>query len=53
MGWYENAEAQIERELEHGLIDDAEYREQMRDLQDELRDCAEEAGQAAYDDVMF
>lgn len=52
MGWYEKAEAQIEQDFQNGIIDHEEYKKQMRDIVNELRNCAEEAAQSAYDDHM-
>ena len=47
--WYERAESGIEKELEQGLISDAEYNEQMRDLNAEYEESRQDAAQEAYD----
>lgn len=50
--WYERAVEEIERDLAEGLIDNAEYQRQMRDLNAELRAEAQECADRAYDDAM-
>lgn len=50
--WYDRAEQEIESAYEKGEISSAEYRQQMRDLNDELRGSAEEAAEQAYNDTM-
>ena len=49
--WYDSAEKQLCEALESGEITDAEFDLEMRNLNDELRGAAEEAAEAAYNDV--
>lgn len=50
--WYERAAEQIDADYEAGLIDAKEHQRQMRDLNDELRQSAQDAADRAYDDAM-
>jgi len=50
--WYDKAEDRLEKELENGEITDKEYKQQMRDLNAELRGQAEEEAEQAFNDVM-
>ena len=56
MNQYEREEKQLERDLADGLISDAEYRKQQREMEqsyaDELRGMAEDAAERAYNDTM-
>lgn len=52
MGPFEREEQAIEDAYTRGDISSAEYREQMRDLQRDYRDAAEEAARDAYDREM-
>ena len=56
MTQYEREEEQLERDLHDGLITQAEYNKQLRQMQrdyaDEMRGMAEEAAERAYNDVM-
>jgi hypothetical protein len=53
---YEREEDQLERDLREGLISQAEYNKQLRDMQrdyaDEMRGLAEDAAERAYNDTM-
>jgi hypothetical protein len=48
----EREEEQLERDLLQGVISNAEYRKQMRELQREYRWQAEEAADRAYRDEL-
>ncbi|WP_313695070.1 hypothetical protein [Achromobacter mucicolens] len=50
--WFDRAEEQIESDYDAGLIDAKEYQAQMRDLQAELREAAQEEADRAYRDFM-
>lgn len=50
--WYEKAIEQLEDELEKGLISNEDFRAQMRDLNAEMQQEAEDAAQSAYDETM-
>ena len=56
MNQYEREEEQLERDLREGLISQAEYNKQLRDMQrdyrDEMRGLAEHAAERAYNDTM-
>lgn len=52
MDWIERAEREIEEEFERGDVTEKEYNAAMRDLYQEVRDCAEDAAQEAYDNSM-
>lgn len=56
MNQYEREEEQLERDLREGLISQAEYNKQLRDMQrdyrDEMRGLAEDAAERAYNDTM-
>lgn len=52
MDWIEKAERQIEAAYESGSLTEKEYHAEMRDLQQEIRGCAEDAAQEAYDGVI-
>lgn len=47
--WYDRAEEQLERELAEGSISEAEFHEQMKDLNREFEEAREEAGDYARD----
>ena len=47
--WVERAEKSIEKEYDEGFIDYSEYRDQMKDLYDELEQAKLDAAQEAYD----
>lgn len=49
MNWYDKACEQLDEALNNGEITQKEYREQMRDLREELRAGAEEAAEQARD----
>jgi hypothetical protein len=49
---FEKEEQYLEDQLASGEITPQEFNEEMRELQRSFRDAAEEAAQAAYDDVM-
>ncbi len=51
-GWYERAEDELVRQVNDGEISEAAFRAEMRDIRDAIRQEAEEAAEAAYDDVM-
>ena len=46
--WFERAEIEIQEEHESGNISDKEYRQAMRDLQQEYDDYAREDAEALY-----
>jgi hypothetical protein len=50
--WYDKAEKQLEDDYAAGILSAEEYNEQMRDLQREYRDAADDAAQNAYDREM-
>ncbi|GAB2620155.1 hypothetical protein [Novilysobacter erysipheiresistens] len=50
--WYDRAAEQIDADYDDGLIDSREHHEQMRDLNAELREAAEEEARQAYDGYM-
>lgn len=50
--WYEKAMLELENDLAEGVITDSEFRKRMRDLNDELRGCAEEAADQAFRDAL-
>jgi hypothetical protein len=52
MNQYEREEDQLDRDLRDGLITQAEFRQQLRELQREQRGAAEEAAERAYNDTM-
>jgi len=52
MDWFEREANILDEQLERGEISNNEYRESMRDLNNQLRDEATEAAMNAYDDVM-
>lgn len=56
MTQYEREEEQLERDLREGLISQADYNKQVRDMQrdyrDEMRGLAEDAAEQAYNGTM-
>lgn len=52
MNWYDRAVDQLEKDLSSGAISDEEYWQQVRELNAELRECAQEAADQAYNDTM-
>ncbi len=50
--WYERAEDELCEELNNGEITLTEYNRAMRDLNDELRQSAQEAADDAYNKTM-
>lgn len=52
MDWYDREMMRLEEMLEACEITDKEYREAVRDLNEELKSIAEEEAAAAYDNVM-
>lgn len=50
--WYYKAMLELEKDLDEGVITDSEFRKHMRDLNGELRECAEQAADQAFHDVM-
>lgn len=50
--WYDNAERQIEKMLEDGQISDEEYVQEMRELNRELQDAADEEAERAREDYL-
>ena len=50
--WYERAMEELDDQLEQGLISDKDYRDAVRDLNDELRSIAEEEAIEAYNRVI-
>jgi hypothetical protein len=50
--WFDRAVEELEQELQDGLISQAEFNAQMRDLNAEFRDAAYEAGEAAREDYL-
>ena len=51
MHWYDKAVERLENDLDDGLISNEEFREEMRQLNWELREQAEITAEEAYDDV--
>ena len=49
LSWFEVAEEQIEQDHDNGLINDRQYREQLRDLYAEYEQEAQLAAKQAYD----
>lgn len=49
MNWYELAEKQLWHDYQAGLISQAEYNEEMRQLNRDYRDAAAEAAWGAYE----
>lgn len=49
---FERAERQLEEELASGEIDLAEFNWEMRELERDYRDAAEDAAEQAYSDEM-
>ena len=45
-------EAKLYRQLEDGMIDDREYRQSLKALEEEAREAIREEAQRAYDSVM-
>ena len=52
MNWYDNAVKQLEQSLENGEITDEEFQAEIRNLNEELRETANEVAEQAYNDVM-
>ena len=56
MTQYEREEEQLERDLNEGRISQAQYNNDLREMQrsyrDEMRGIAEEAAERAYNDAM-
>ena len=52
MNMYEREEQALEDELANEEITLAEYNEQMRELQRDMRDAAQEAAQTAYENEL-
>ena len=50
--WYDKAELQLGESLENGDISEEEYHEEMKNLNEELRQSAEDKAQEAYNDEM-
>ncbi len=50
--WYDSAIEQLENDLQEGAISDAEFEKEMRNLNSELQESAQEAADHAYSDVM-
>ena len=50
--WYDRALNALERDFENGDLTEKEFESAMRDLDDELKQSAEDAADAAYYDVM-
>lgn len=50
--WFEQAEDQLVRELNEGRITQFEYNKELRELQREYRDAAQEAAHDAYEREM-
>lgn len=50
--WADKAVEELETELEQGLISQEEFKEQMRDINAELRDEAFENAQKSYNNTM-
>lgn len=49
---YEYQESLLEKALKNGEITEAEFREEMRQLQMDMEQQAEETAEQAYNDVM-
>lgn len=49
---FEREEDQLHEDLRAGLITEAEFRKQLRELQQDYRFAAQEAAQDAYDNEM-
>ena len=52
MHWYDNAVDSLENDLAAGDITAAEFKVEMRFLNDEMRGAAEDAAEQAYNDKM-
>lgn len=50
--WYDRAVEQIERDFESGDIDLTDYNAELRALNNELRDAADEQAEQARDEYM-
>ena len=51
--WYDRAEAQLEDDLESGAITEKEFREEMRELNREYEQAAQDAAAEAYDNYYY
>jgi predicted nucleic acid-binding Zn-ribbon protein len=49
MHWIDKAVEELETDLENGIINQEDFRAQMRDLTSEIRDARSQASQEAYD----
>lgn len=49
LSWMERAEMELENDLAEGHIDQAQYREGLRDIQAEYEQQRQDAAQEAYD----
>jgi len=52
MRWYDNAAERLEKALDNDEISDEEFREEMRGLNEELRQAASDAAEEVYNDTM-
>lgn len=50
--WYERAEDQLVDDLNNGLLSRSEFDAEMRELNAQYRQAAEDAAQDAYDNYM-
>lgn len=51
--WHDKASEQIQQDHDNGLISDKEYFQQMRDLDAEYREYAQEEADKVFDKLMY
>ena len=49
MDWYDKAQDELDRDYSEGLLNSAEYRQAMRDLNAEYEESRQEAARDAYE----